>query len=139
MPVHPAVRLRRHSLPYRSATRLTLHWQGLLADERHSRSLRQRARAPHGRVFRRAMVSGAAGPCSIPFGGARQGPDRRLIVGRSSGRSRTAVQQRRPGRVSLDLLYRGVFIIAAHRAFVSGCEGPTGIAELRSVASRVAS
>jgi len=36
--------------------------------------------------------SGAAGPCTsvVPFGGARQGPDRR---------SRTAVQQRRPGRV----------------------------------------
>ena len=34
--------------------------------------------------------------------------------------------------------YRGVFIIAAHRAFVSGCEG-SSIAELRSVVSRVTS
>ena len=36
------------------------------------------------------------------------------------------------------LVLQGRFIIAVHRAFVSGCEGPS-IAELRSVACRVAS
>jgi len=49
MPVHPAVRLRRHSLPYRSATVSTDFGKGfaLLADGITLQSLCQRARAPH--------------------------------------------------------------------------------------------
>jgi hypothetical protein len=77
------------------------------------------------RVFRRAS-QGPQGRV-VPFGGARQGPDRR---------SRTAVQQRRPGRVPR---FIGAYSSSpVHRAFVSGCEGPS-IAELRSVVSRVTS
>jgi hypothetical protein len=77
------------------------------------------------RVFRRAS-QGPQGRV-VPFGGARQGPDPRL---------RTAVQQRRPGRVPR---FIGAYSSSpVHRAFVSGCEGPS-IAELRSVACRVAS
>jgi len=77
------------------------------------RVVRRASQGPQGRV--------------VPFGGARQGPDRR---------SRTAVQQRRPGRVPR---FIGAYSSSpVNRAFVSGCEGPS-IAELRSVACRVAS
>jgi hypothetical protein len=60
-------------------------------------------------------------PSGIPFGGARQGPDRRL---------RTAVSSADRAE-SLGLLgaYLGRIIIAAHRAFVSGCVRGPGIAE----------
>ena len=62
-------------------------WQGLLAAGVPLRSLCSTCScAP--RVFRRAS-QGPQGRV-VPFGGARQGPVRRL---------RTAVQQRRPGRV----------------------------------------
>ena len=49
----------------------------------------------------------------VPFGGARQGTDRRL---------RTAVSSADRGAESLGLMARIVFSV--HRAFVSGCEGP---------------
>ena len=96
-------------------------WQGLLAAERHSRSLRQRARAPH--AYFAAPVRGrSAQGRVVPFGGAQRGPDRR---------TRTAVQQRRPGRVPR-------FIGAYHHRQYTvplclGVRGP-GIAKLRSVA-----
>ena len=62
------------------------------------------------RVFRRAS-QGPQGRV-VPFGGARQGPDRRL---------RTAVQQRRPGRVPR---FVGAYSSSpVNRTFVSGCEG----------------
>ena len=113
---------------FTTGRRLDGLWQGLLAVERHSRSLRQRARAPH--AYFAAPVRGRTGPCSTLRGctrGARQGPDRRL---------RTAVQQRRPGRVPR---FIGAYL---HRQYTVplclGARGP-GIAELRSVACRVAS
>ena len=54
-----------------------------------------------------------SGECSegVTVGGARRAPDRRL---------RTAVQQRRPGRVPR---FVGAYSPPVHRAFVSGCEG----------------
>ena len=71
-------------------------------DKIRSSCVRRASQGPQGRV--------------VPFGGARQGPGRRL---------RTAVQLSSSadrGRVPRFIL--GRIIIAVHRAFVSGCEGP---------------
>jgi hypothetical protein len=77
------------------------------------------------RVFRRAS-QGPQGRV-VSFGGARRGPDRRL---------RAAVQQRRPGRVPR---FIGAYSSSPHTVpLCLGVRGP-GIAELRSVVSRVAS
>ena len=75
------------------------------------------------RVFRRAS-QGPQGRV-VPFGGARRGLDRRL---------RTAVQQRRPGRVPR---FIGAYSSSpVNRTLVSGCEGPSQASRNR-VASRV--
>jgi len=82
------------------------------------------------RVFRRAS-QGPQGRVA-PFGGARQGPDRR---------SRTAVQQRRPGRVPR---FIGAYSSSLHTVLLclgapqplTGCEG-RGPALRNCVASRV--
>ena len=73
------------------------------------------------RVFRRAS-QGPQGRV-VPFGGARQGPDRRL---------RTAVQQRRPGRVPR---FIGAYSSSPHT--VPLCLGVRGPALRNCVASRV--
>jgi hypothetical protein len=75
----------RRPLPCRSATRRTLTWA---TRSRNYSSIFVSTCSCAPRVFRRAS-QGPQGRV-VPFGGARQSPDRRL---------RTAVQQRRPGRV----------------------------------------
>ena len=129
MPVHPAVRLRRHSLPYRSATRRTLARALRYSQTELLFNLCVNVLVRPTRISPRQ--SGAAGPCLVYPSG---------VYGKRPGSSvtRTAVQQRRPGRVPR-FNYRGVFIItAAHTVplCLGVCEGPSaGIAEL-SVARR---
>jgi len=85
VPVHCRVLAPRPPLPYRSATRRTL---ARATRSRTPLSIFVSTCSCAPRVFRRAS-QGPQGRV-VPFGGARRGPDRRL---------RTAVQQRRPGRV----------------------------------------
>jgi len=120
MPVCCRVLAPRRPLPYRSATR-----RATATRSRNSSSIFVSTCPCAPRVFRRAS-QGPQGRV-VPFGGARQGPVCRL---------RTAAQQHRLGRVPR---FVGAYSSSpVHRAFVSGCEGPS-IAELRSVACRVAS
>ena len=113
-------------LPYRSATRRTLTWA---TRSRNSSSIFASTSSCAPRVFRRAS-QGPQGRV-VPFGGARQGPDRR---------SRTAVQQRRPGRVPrfVGAYHHRQFTVPLCLVGVSRVRGP-GIAESRSVVSRVTS
>jgi hypothetical protein len=115
----------RSGFPYRPATRRTL---ARATRSRTPLSIFASTCSCAPRVFRRAS-QGPQGRV-VPFGGARRGPGRRL---------RTAVQQRRPGRVPR---FIGAYSPSpAHRALLPLCLGvrDPGIAELRSVVSRVAS
>ena len=95
---------------------------GYLQSKLTRRSLCRHARAAH--AYSATPVRGRKACSTLP-GGARQG----LIVG-------YVLQSAAPTGPSPWFLQERV-IIAVHRAFVSGCEGPS-IAVLCSVASRVA-